>query len=1072
MQIRKITIPYAGREKYPSYGTGESVKTMISNYVNGMMGGGTATGGNTSGGDDNRGGNASSFFCFLSKTNGTYSALDLAVSAITEHIQVMGYKNQEQAQTFVGDISESASTNYGISGLTNGMTVSVSGNGTTGATIILTIDSTVTGNSGTLSIPIAVNINDNDLDPYQYVWHENTNKCMQMTLSFTWAINRAAAANYVLDLSNQTAGVNCDSAGTLYPNSIATLQCTAETYYNGTEATGITYSAYTESFYGATGYSIGPVSGNLIFNSAATQSEAKFYWNTNYPALAINIVAKKEGTTIATKTMTISRNYPGTDGTPAHTRWIVTDHDVVRYNPNTSAYTPSSVTGRVMLQIGDQLPVYDSATTIYQWYNDLETGKTSSAGTISASTQYLGLSSITFALSSATAGYYEVEEVPVLAEGVNGTNGQPGPSGATGPSGESAWYLSLSNDNASINCDSAGTIVGNVNALTCHAKLYHGSTKMTSGVLYDVDYGGATGVSYTPYLGELTLNFGNNFNFTGSMLSITVSASTKDDGSSVYTLRDVKVMTINKSYPGTNGETPYVGANGNWWIGNTDTGVQAEGESGCTPYISGGTWWICDTDTGVKAEGQDAVSYWLQVSDDEILYNPNDNSFNPGVVTVSAYKQVGQGAVVPAADATIWHSWQHKNYIYDNLASGVTSFTITSAICENYRRLRLVLKVGNTQVDQEDVDIMKDGIDGASGSTGRQGPAIRGPYDYADVSASTRCWCAGQSSSTCDDCDQWLDVVICGDTYYYCNTTYNGPLYSHFPGYWTSGESFDFVATNLLLANNAKIKFLSNNVIYLMDGDDVTGGAAGGSGITFWAGGPNPETAPFRVSSSGQVTATQGNIAGWDLTTSGYSYSAGSGENYLHSELNHDGIQFDASPAGNNQHFSAGLDGIHLSTEGIMSALTIGGNGETNIAFEGDGTFLCEKPIVGGIYGEPVKVNGLESSGSVIMNGGTEIAVGSIFPSNVKIAFITTASTSGTYFTKKIVNGHYYWHFNTDMNLNILAEATNGYPYIVAGTGTYAGQWVASDGTGHYKTTGIYNPNFSSKKGDTLYFEI
>ena len=1064
MQIRRISIPYEGREKYKS-GVGQSVKTMISNYVNGMMGGGTATGGNTSGGDDNRGGNASSFFCFLSKTNGTYSALDLAESAVTEHIQVMGYKNQDQAQTFVGDISESASTNYGISGLTSGMTVSVSGNGTTVATIILTIDSTVTGNSGTLSIPIAVNINDNDLDPYQYVWHENTNKCMQMTLSFTWAINRAAAANYVLDLSNQTAGVNCDSAGTLYPNSIATLQCTAETYYNGTEATGITYSAYTESFYGATGFSIDQNSGVLTFNSGGT----RFYWNTNYPALAINIVAKKEGTPIATKTMTINRNYPGTDGTPAHTRYILTDVDAIVFDPDTSGFTPTSVTGIVWLQVGDELPVQDTATTIYKWYNDLETGKTSATGSITGNT-YLGLSSITFALKNASDQYYEIEEVPVLSNGKTGPSGATGASGATGPSGESAWYLTLTNDNASINCDSAGTVIGNVLAITSKAKLFYGGTLQTNAG-FEVDYGTASGVTTgVSSEGVLTLSFENNFAFTGTTLSISVS------GKSGNSVKDVKIMTINKSYPGTNGETPYIGSNGNWWIGNTDTGIKAEGESGETPYIgSNGNWWIGNTDTGVKAEGTDAVSYWLNISDGNIIYNPNDNTFSPSAITANGNKQVGQDAVSPALDAKITYKWQSRaTKAYTSATTYTGRITITSAICETYSRLRFIMTDtdGFVQYDLEDVDILRDGLDGASGQ-GRTGASIRGPYDYYAVSASSRCWCAGQASGACDECEKWIDVIYKDNVYYYCNTTYSGPIdWANKSSYWTSGDSFDFIATNLLLANNASIKFLSNNELYLMDGDDITGGAAGGSGVTFWAGSDSPSDAPFQVNASGQVTATEGKIAGWDLTTSGYSYSAGSGENYLHSEINHDGIQFDATPAGNNQHFSAGLDGIHLSTEGIMSAITIGGNGETNVVFEGDGTFLCEKPIVGGIYGEPVKVNGLESSGNVTMNGGTEIAVGSIFPSNVKIAFITTASTSGTYFTKKIVNGNYYWHFNTDMNLNILAEATNGYPYMVAGTGTYAGQWVASDGTGHYKATGIYNPNFSSKKGDTLYFEI
>ena len=67
--------------------------------------------------------------------------------------------------------------------------------------------------------------------------------------------------------------------------------------------------------------------------------------------------------------------------------------------------------------------------------------------------------------------------------------------------------------------------------------------------------------------------------------------------------------------PGKNGETPYIGENGNWWIGFTDTKVKAagtdgkdgeKGENGETPYIGeNGNWWIGETDTGVKAVGTD-----------------------------------------------------------------------------------------------------------------------------------------------------------------------------------------------------------------------------------------------------------------------------------------------------------------------------------------------------------------------------------------------------------------------------------------------------------------------------------
>ncbi len=72
---------------------------------------------------------------------------------------------------------------------------------------------------------------------------------------------------------------------------------------------------------------------------------------------------------------------------------------------------------------------------------------------------------------------------------------------------------------------------------------------------------------------------------------------------------------------GQDGLTPYIGENGNWWIGETDTGIKAagtngkdgvdgkdgqdgvDGKDGLTPHIGeNGNWWIGETDTNVKAE--------------------------------------------------------------------------------------------------------------------------------------------------------------------------------------------------------------------------------------------------------------------------------------------------------------------------------------------------------------------------------------------------------------------------------------------------------------------------------------
>lgn len=63
--------------------------------------------------------------------------------------------------------------------------------------------------------------------------------------------------------------------------------------------------------------------------------------------------------------------------------------------------------------------------------------------------------------------------------------------------------------------------------------------------------------------------------------------------------------------PGIPGTSPHIGENGNWFIGDTDTGVKAQGEPGqpgTSPHIGeNGNWYVGENDTGVPAQGDDYV---------------------------------------------------------------------------------------------------------------------------------------------------------------------------------------------------------------------------------------------------------------------------------------------------------------------------------------------------------------------------------------------------------------------------------------------------------------------------------
>lgn len=68
------------------------------------------------------------------------------------------------------------------------------------------------------------------------------------------------------------------------------------------------------------------------------------------------------------------------------------------------------------------------------------------------------------------------------------------------------------------------------------------------------------------------------------------------------------------------------------------------------------------------------------------------------------------------------------------------------------------------------------------------------------------------------------------------------------------------ILASLIIARDAKLDFLSGNEIRILDTNDkvtagVSGSGSGDSGIRFYAGSDDPQTAPFRVSENGKVIA-------------------------------------------------------------------------------------------------------------------------------------------------------------------------------------------------------------------------
>ena len=113
-----------------------------------------------------------------------------------------------------------------------------------------------------------------------------------------------------------------------------------------------------------------------------------------------------------------------------------------------------------------------------------------------------------------------------------------------------------------------------------------------------------------------------------------------------------------KGADGANGVTPSI-KNGNWWIGNTDTGVKAQGangENGQTPYIgANGNWFIGETDTQVKAQGADGHSPVITIGE-------NGNWFIDGVDTEKPAR--GAAGVDGANAPIVWYTPDVENNVW------------------------------------------------------------------------------------------------------------------------------------------------------------------------------------------------------------------------------------------------------------------------------------------------------------------------------------------------------------------------------------------------------------------------
>lgn len=219
-----------------------------------------------------------------------------------------------------------------------------------------------------------------------------------------------------------------------------------------------------------------------------------------------------------------------------------------------------------------------------------------------------------------------------------------------------------------------------------------------------------------------------------------------------------------------------------------------------------------------------------------------------------------------------------KIFWYDGPVYADDNHNYIDSLCENLgvpaENIPLEILASNTFTVVRDG---KKGDHGIAGARGSSGPVWRQHVGFVSATADAPYqYYAGSND------ERFLDVVLINKVWYRCLQSYrstgtddirNTMTNAEFAKYWTSADmsNFTFIATQFLLAENAKINLFGSNEINLYGSDAegkifasfrVPNGNGDDSLYALWIGAETGAKAPFSVTKDGSLYASNGIFAG------------------------------------------------------------------------------------------------------------------------------------------------------------------------------------------------------------------
>lgn len=521
---------------------------------------------------------------------------------------------------------------------------------------------------------------------------------------------------------------------------------------------------------------------------------------------------------------------------------------------------------------------------------------------------------------------------------------------------------------------------------------------------------------------------------------------------------------------------------------------------------------------GVKG-GKEGVVYRIEPSDDAIMYDPNANLVKfGGIETAIPVSELNDSHKITASAKAGMHTKTDAEIVNDNeyisYSIGQTFSTAGAVITDSANHIKNEVKISDILgisdpssrfvtfywikkvgeeyyiLDRETVPVISAGRDGEA-TQGRQGAAIRGPVEW--LSTSARRWCSGNGNASGVSMEEdylYIDIIFrivdSKKVYFVCTKSYTQQANTEWgtvSQYWKqTDEQYEFVASKVLLADNAYIDFLTGNEIYLRDsGGTVTAGAAGGNGISFWAGNDQPGDAPYQVNYDGSLKSTKGTFGCLTIGEDSYgrsSFFGHTGDGMYEYELNMspEAISFKgALDSGTSQEVAEVVAicpnrnsrtpfGDYSAAINIISDESTG----TTPAIQKTAIYTNETIEAARFSQETQNLN--KNMDNMPYTGGL-VSTPGLF--GLEIVFQTVSTTGATYFTQDSDSGT--WKF---LGMDTGVRYTE-YPYVAvqnsvsASETNYLGYWAFYASPNGLKLwSGIAGPNITTKKNGVMYIQV